>query len=123
MSSKKCARTPPKTPIPREGGPGRPPLRSSAERGPASLSDAEHGSASLGVTEQELTLLKAHQITQITPGQWMHTTQQGDGRIILTPADPQAELQIIRNEARGDAIIDSIGARIKHLKARELSLE
>jgi len=81
--------TPPRTPAPKEGSLGRPPLASAsdpseAEPPSAALSHAQPASATF--SDAELSLLKERGITEITPGQWMHTTEQADGRIVLTRA-------------------------------------
>jgi hypothetical protein len=68
------------------------------------LDDAGRGSTSSGLTEQEIALLNARAITQITPGQWMHTQEGAGGTIVLTPVDPRMELQMIEGQTRGDAI-------------------
>jgi hypothetical protein len=66
---------------------------------------AGQGSTSSGLTEQQVALLNSRAITEITPGQWMHTREQADGRIVLTPVDPRMELQMIEGQTRGDAIV------------------
>jgi len=94
--------TPPRTPAPKEAGLGRPPLASAsdpsaAEPPSAALSHAQPTSATF--SDAELSLLTERAITEITPGQWMHTVKQADGRIILTPVDPRQELLTIKREA------------------------
>jgi len=78
--------TPPDTPAPREGRPALPAssLRSDTIRSDAPLSGVvPPPSTSSSFSEAELSLLKDRAITEITPGQWMHTQEQADGRIVL----------------------------------------
>jgi len=92
--------TPPETPTPREG---RPALQ--AQRSDPMRSDpihAEHVSAVF--SDAELSLLKDRGITEVTPGRWMHTAEQADGRIMLPPVDARQELLNIRREAQGERI-------------------
>jgi len=65
-------------------------------------------STSSDFSDAEVSLLKERSITEITPGQWMHTQEQADGRIILTPVDPRQELLSLKRTAQGDRIM---GAR------------
>ena len=41
----------------------------------------------------------------------MHTADQADGRIVLTPVDPRQELLDIKREAQGERIM---GARVRN---------
>ena len=74
--------TPPRQPASREGRQGRPPLPVPAHptyAEPPELPRADFSQA-------ELSLLKEQGITEITPGRWMHTVEQADGRVVLTRA-------------------------------------
>ena len=62
-----------------------------------------------GYTEAEVSLLKERAITEVTPGQWMHTVKQANGSILLTPVDPRQELLTIKREAQGDEIMGAVG--------------
>jgi hypothetical protein len=101
--------TPPREPALGEGGPGRPDIQDTSEQDRSELDGTHQDMTGLvgtsqGLTEQQVALLKSRAITQITPGQWMHTRKQSDGKIVLTPVDPRMELQMIEGQTRGDAI-------------------
>jgi hypothetical protein len=65
--------------------------------------------ASSGFSDEELSLLEEQGITEITPGQWMRTEQQSEGRFMLIPVDPQQELLRLRRTAKGDEIMGAVG--------------
>ena len=85
-------------------------LRSDTLRSDAGLSDVvPTPSTSSAFSDAELSLLKDRAVTEIMPGQWMHTQKQADGRIVLTPVDPRQELLTIKREAKGDQIMGAVG--------------
>jgi len=77
------APTPPDTPVPKEARPALP------ESSPSSPSQPVPSPSSQGVpspssfSDAELSLLKDRAVTEIMPGQWMHTQEQANGRIVL----------------------------------------
>jgi len=77
------APTPPDTPVPKEARPALPesPLRSDALRSDPGLSEVVQPSpTSSPFSDAELSMLQERGITQVTPGRWMHTQEQADGR-------------------------------------------
>jgi len=79
------APTPPDTPVPKEGRPAlpEPPVLSSPVLSSPVLSkDVQPSPTSSKFSDAELSLLKDRAVTEIMPGQWMHTQEQADGRII-----------------------------------------
>ncbi len=85
------APTPPDTPGLREGGLARPTLpvpspSSSFKPAPTEGFDVVPAPSKASFSDAELSLLKERGITEIMPGNWMHTQEQAYGRIILTRA-------------------------------------
>ena len=75
--------TPPDTPAPKEGRPALPDSSLSSSFLPASTEGFDVVPTSSSFSDAELSLLQDRAITEITPGQWMHTQEQADGRIVL----------------------------------------
>ena len=78
--------TPPRTPASREGRPALPASAqpSDAIRSDPALSHAQPTSATFSYAER--SLLRERGITEVTPGRWMHTMAQADGRRARIPA-------------------------------------
>ena len=96
------APTPPDTPAPKEG---RPALPDPSLRSDAGLSEVVRPpSTSSAFSDAEISLLKDRGIAEVTPGRWMHTAEQADGRIMLPPVNARQELLNIRREAQGERI-------------------
>ena len=79
------APTPPDTPVPKEARPALPTssLRSDTLPTPTDAFDVVPApSKASSFSDVELSLLKERRITEITPGNWMYTQEQADGRII-----------------------------------------
>ena len=83
------APTPPKIPASKEERLTRPPLvppSSPLPPPPEGSLDVPPSPTSSPFTDAELSLLKDWGITEVTPGRWMRTAEQTDGRIMLTCA-------------------------------------
>ena len=80
------APTPPDTPVPKEARPALPESSPSSPSQPVPSPSSQGVPSSSSFSEAELSLLNERGITEITPGQWMRTVEQADGRIVLTRA-------------------------------------
>ena len=101
---------PPRTPSSREEVPGRPILRDDALRD-GSLRASARNDGSLrdtadDFTTEELNLLGSKGVVRSPLGEWFHSERYPDGRMMITPVNPHAELRRLSDVRANGAVIN-----------------
>ena len=100
---------PPIAPASREEGPRRLPVQvlNKTEQFRTAEYNELQGSTD-GFTENEFDLLGSKGYVRSPDGEWVHLERYPDGRRMITPVNPNAELRRLREESQGSDVLDAV---------------
>ena len=98
----------PRNPVPREGGGGRPVIQDrTVQDGSTQPSTPEDGGDTF--TQDELNLLASNKIYRSAEsGEWFHREAYPDGRLMITPVNPNAELRRLREVGQDVQVMNKV---------------